>query len=216
MPPTLLDGSPIPKIIYGTARRVQDRLPDLSKALQTGYRAFDTACSRRFHNQQLDGKELFDFLTRHGDSLSRNKILVLKSVLQTATDLKVDTVDVYFLQTPLDSKKAMLVAWQALESIVDRGGIRYLGMANVKISRLRLIYEEARIKPAFVQNWFRRATGYDAENVAFCRDNDIVYEAFGIFDDDNSWLLENPSVRRIALHTKLFCNYFWRVLLQGG
>ncbi len=49
--------------------------------------------------------------------------------------------------------------WGAMESVVRQGGIRYLGVSNIRVEGLRGLYDKARGKPTFVQNWFRRATG---------------------------------------------------------
>ncbi|KAK1494858.1 hypothetical protein CTAM01_08871 [Colletotrichum tamarilloi] len=85
--------------------------------------------------------------------------------------------------------------WLALEQVVDRGGIRYLGLSNVKPQKLRSVLKNSRIKPAFVQNWFRKETGYDHDVAVICKEEGIVYQLFGIFDASNSWLLDSLPVQ---------------------
>lgn len=240
--PTLLNGADIPFILYGTARREQKEAPDVPGALQRGYRALDTSSSRRFHNEAIDGQSIMEFLTNSGNSTSREEILiqskyappsgqaepwpyeitddivgrVFKSVLRSASDLGVEVIDVYFLSTPLKSLEETLEAWCALEHIVARGGIRYLGIANVKTTRLRELCSQAQSKPKFVQNWFQKATGYDQEVVRFCRENDIVYQAFGIFDEANAFLLDCDLVRKRAVDKSITSHQALLQLLLAG
>ncbi|KAI6090468.1 NADP-dependent oxidoreductase domain-containing protein [Hypoxylon rubiginosum] len=225
--PVLLNGSPIPRIIYGTARREGKELPDVPAALETGYRAIDTATSRRFHHEDEDGRAIFQYLDKNTISVRRDDIFiqskyaapadqeepwpydikddarsrVFKSVMSCASSLSVDIIDVYFLSAPISSSAfdGTLAVWRALESIANRGGIRYLGICNVKIAQLRKLYEQAHVKPAFVQNWFRKAEdGYDSDVMGFCRDRGLVYQIFGVFDTENANLLNCEPVRRRA------------------
>jgi diketogulonate reductase-like aldo/keto reductase len=92
----------------------------------------------------------------------------------------------------------MTEAWRALEELVGKGAIRYLGVCNVSAGRLRELWDLAKVKPTFVQGWFRPKTGYDNEVVRFCRQSGIVYQAFGVFDEFNGHLLESPPVKRRA------------------
>ncbi|KAK0628902.1 NADP-dependent oxidoreductase domain-containing protein [Bombardia bombarda] len=216
---TLLNGSPIPQILYGTARREGKSPPDVLAALRLGYRGLDTASSRHFHQEEQDGKALGEFLDGSPDVHRRDMFIqskyagpanqvepwpyeiaddttarVLKSVLRSARDLGVDVIDVYFLHTPLGSLEGTLEAWRVLERTVQRGGIRYLGIANVRETRLRQLFEAAQVKPHFVQNWFRGKTEYDRAVVEFCREHGLVYQVFGVFDEANRHLLASRPV----------------------
>ncbi|KAI0453556.1 NADP-dependent oxidoreductase domain-containing protein [Xylaria acuta] len=220
-PPVLLSGAPIPRILYGTARRKQDRHSQVLAALQHGYCGIDTANSRLFHHEVEDGQALANFLlgnpTARGDIFIQSKyappseqaepwpyaiaddatVRVFKSVLRSAADIGVDVIDAFLLHVPLSSLIGTLEVWHALESIVERGGVRYLGIANVTIHGLQQLFEHADVKPAVVQNWFRKTNGYDREVVAFCREHGIVYQIFGVFDEQNRELLNcNPVKRR--------------------
>ncbi|KAI4869539.1 NADP-dependent oxidoreductase domain-containing protein [Hypoxylon rubiginosum] len=222
--PVLLSGSPIPRIIYGTARREGKTLPNVLAALDTGYRAIDTATSRRFHHEAEDGQAITQYLDANTMSVHRDDIFiqskyatptdqtnpwpydimddtrsrVFKSVLRCASNLDIDVIDVYFLSAPTGSLDGTLNAWHALESIANRGGIRYLGICNVRIARLRKLYEQAQVKPSFVQNWFRKVNGYDREVMGFCREHGLVYQIFGVFDGENIDLLDCEPVQRHA------------------
>ena len=143
---------------------------------------------------------------------------VYKSVLRSAARLGAfDVIDAYFLNAPLDSFGETAEAWVALERIVDRGGIRYLGIANVGLPALRQLYDSARIKPQLVQNWFRASTRFDSDVVRFCCSAGITYQPFGVFDADNAPLLDCEAIgrlsegRRLTKHQALL-----RMLLAGA
>lgn len=99
---------------------------------------------------------------------------------------------------------------------MDKGGVRYLGISNVKISTLRELYGQARIKPTFVQNWFRKATEYDRENMVFCREHGIKYQIFGVFDEANADLLDCVPVRRRAVEKSIDKHQALLQMLLGG
>ncbi|KAI9155593.1 oxidoreductase [Paramyrothecium foliicola] len=214
--PMLLDKTPLPALIYGTARRPDQTAPDTSKALSLGHCAFDLASSRLHHNEAEDGLALAHaaresvFLQSkyappeaqaepwpynlHDDIRTQ----VFKSVLRSARDLKVDAMDAYMLHTQLRCSQEMLEAWRALEEIVARGGVRFLGICNVSAARLRELYAHAVVKPTIVQNWLRQKTKFDREVVQFCKTHGIVYQAFGVFDEDNRHLVECDLVQQHA------------------
>lgn len=225
--PTLRNGNPIPRIIYGTARRRGKAVPHVRTALELGYRAIDTASSRRFHHEAEDGRalrECLDAKSGEGGGLEPVGIFVqskfaappghdeplpyelmddttvrmLKSVLRSADDLGVDVLDAYFLHAPLPTSEGTVQAWRVLEQLVCRGAVRYLGIANVPLPRLGRLYDRAEVKPAFVQNWFRKATAYDRDVVMFCREHRITYQMFGVFDEANADLLDCEPVQRVA------------------
>ncbi|KAH6857103.1 NADP-dependent oxidoreductase domain-containing protein [Chaetomium sp. MPI-CAGE-AT-0009] len=135
--PTLRNGNPIPQIIYGTARRKEKAAPDVRTALQLGYRAIDTASSRRFHHETEDGRALREFLDAKGGEggglegifvqskfaappghdeplpysmTDDTTAFVLKSVLRSADDLGVDVLDAYFLHAPLPTAEGTVQA----------------------------------------------------------------------------------------------------------
>src|ERR1700674_2141922 len=84
--------------------------------------------------------------------------------------LQLDYVDLYLIHTPFafqpgdeqdprdasgnviyDNGVTLLDTWRALESLVDEGRCRAIGLSDVSLNELVPIYESARIKPAVVQ-----------------------------------------------------------------
>ncbi|KAK0744940.1 NADP-dependent oxidoreductase domain-containing protein [Apiosordaria backusii] len=241
--PTLQNGDHIPRILYGTARRKQKAPPDVYTALQTGYRGIDTASSRRFHQEDEDGRAIRRFLDHgtnagrasrkeifvqskfaappsHDEPLPYNigddiKTRVLKSFVRSADDLVIDTLDAYFLHTPLSTTGATVEAWRVLQQLVSRGAVRYLGIANVKLPQLNRLYDQVEVRPTFVQNWFRKTTVYDREVMAFCKTHNITYQIFGVFDEENADLLTCEPVQRRAQEASLTAHQALLQLLFG-
>lgn len=226
--PHLQDGSPIPRLIYGTSiHEPPHPQPDVLVALRHGYRGVDTASSRKFHSEIRDGEAIREATTTTQDVVGRESLLiqtkytspyghprdqstwpyhvedspslrVLKSVARSVEDLQVDAIDVYFLHRPLDSLPETLEAWQTLEDIVRRGGVRYLGLCNVCASMLGQVWDRTSIKPLFVQNPFRKdGLGYDVEVVRYCQQKGIVYQIFGLFSPCNEELFDCEPVSTI-------------------
>ncbi|KAK4060483.1 uncharacterized protein Triagg1_10753 [Trichoderma aggressivum f. europaeum] len=207
-----------------------------------GYRVIDTASSKRFHREKEDGNAISRFLANNENIACREALFVvskfatpsdhekplpyevaddipsriLRSVLCSANNLHIDVIDAYFLHTPLRTHTDTLTAWRALERLVKQGGVRYLGISNVSYVQLKQLYNAAEIKPTFVQNWFRKESQYDGKVMAFCRDNDIVYQIFGLFDKANEELLQSEPVQRRAQEKSLSLHQALLQMLVGG
>jgi aldehyde reductase len=110
--------------------------------------------------------------------------------------LGLDYLDLYLIHTPFafqpgdeqdprdqngnviyDPGITLLDTWRAMESLVDRGRCRAIGLSDISLNQLLPVYESARIKPAVVQV---EAHPYLPENelLEFCKKNGIVFLAF--------------------------------------
>jgi alcohol dehydrogenase (NADP+) len=76
-----------------------------------------------------------------------------------------------------DRDVTLLETWGAMESLVDSGGSRAIGLSDISLNELLPLYESARIKPAVVQV---EAHPYlpETELLEFCKQKDIVFLAF--------------------------------------
>lgn len=76
-----------------------------------------------------------------------------------------------------DSGVTLLDTWRAMESLVDHGKCRAIGLSDITLNALLPIYESARIKPAVVQV---EAHPYlpEIELLEFCKQKEIVFLAF--------------------------------------
>src|SRR5271168_930080 len=75
-----------------------------------------------------------------------------------------------------DRGVTLLDTWRALESLVDHGKCRAIGLSDITLDGLLPIYESARIKPAVIQV---EAHPYlpQTDLLEFCRKKDIVFLA---------------------------------------
>jgi aldehyde reductase len=76
-----------------------------------------------------------------------------------------------------DNGVTLLNTWGAMESLVDHGKCRAIGLSDISLDELKPIYEAARIKPAVVQV---EAHPYlpEEELLEFCKEKGIVFLAF--------------------------------------
>jgi alcohol dehydrogenase (NADP+) len=97
-----------------------------------------------------------------------------------------------------DHGVTLLETWRALESLVDGGRCRAIGLSDVGLKELLPIYESARIKPAVVQV---EAHPYlpETELLEFCEDKGIVLLAFAPLGHGmRPGPLEDPVVLNVA------------------
>ena len=97
-----------------------------------------------------------------------------------------------------DRGVTLLDTWRAMESLVDRGRCRAIGLSDIGLHELLPIYESARIKPAVVQV---EAHPYlpETELLDFCKDKGVVFLAFAPLGHGlRPGLLEDPVISAIA------------------
>jgi alcohol dehydrogenase (NADP+) len=97
-----------------------------------------------------------------------------------------------------DSGVTLLETWRALESLVDGGKCRAIGLSDITLEKLLPIYQSARIKPAVVQV---EAHPYlpETELLEFCKEKDIVLLAFApLGHGARPGPLEDPVITAIA------------------
>ena len=109
--------------------------------------------------------------------------------------LKLTYLDLYLIHTPFafqpgdnqdprdengniiyDHGVTLLDTWRAIESLVDHGKCRAIGISDITLDELAPLYESARIKPAVIQV---EAHPYlpEMELLEYCRQKDIVFLA---------------------------------------
>ena len=88
--------------------------------------------------------------------------------------------------------------WRAMESLVEYGKCRAIGLSDISLSELLPIYESARIKPGVVQV---EAHPYlpETELLEFCKEKEIVFLAFAPLGHGmRPGPLEDPVISAIA------------------
>jgi aldehyde reductase len=97
-----------------------------------------------------------------------------------------------------DSGVTLLDTWRAMESLVDHGRCRAIGLSDIGLNELLPIYESARIKPAVVQV---ESHPYLPETalLEFCKKKGVVFLAFAPLGHGvKPGLLEDPVISAIA------------------
>jgi len=131
--------------------------------------------------------------------------------------LGLDYLDLYLIHTPFafqpgdeqdprdqngnvvyDKEVTLLDTWRAMESLVDLGRCRVIGLSDITLDRVLPIYESARIKPAAIQV---ESHPYlpETELLEFCKGKSIIFLAFApLGHGARPGPLEDPVVTSIA------------------
>jgi alcohol dehydrogenase (NADP+) len=97
-----------------------------------------------------------------------------------------------------DRGVTLLDTWRAMETLVDHGKCRAIGLSDIGLDELKPIYEAARIKPAVVQV---ESHPYlpETELLEFCKEKAIVLLAFApLGHGTRPGPLEDPVITAIA------------------
>jgi alcohol dehydrogenase (NADP+) len=131
--------------------------------------------------------------------------------------LRLDYLDLYLIHTPFafqpgdeqdprdqngnviyDGGVTLLDTWRAMESLVDHGRCRAIGLSDITLDGLLPIYEAARIKPAAVQVESHPHLP-ETELLEFCKEKGIVLLAFAPLGHGmKPGLLEDPVISAVA------------------
>jgi diketogulonate reductase-like aldo/keto reductase len=107
------------------------------------------------------------------------------------------------LHSPLNSLEETLLVWRVMESFVDQGVVKRIGISNTYDYHFFLsLYQEARIKPSVLQNRFYAETSFDTELRTFCKSNNIWYQSFWTLTINRD-ALAKPEVVSLATDKNL-------------
>jgi diketogulonate reductase-like aldo/keto reductase len=238
---TSIAGVRIPRIIYGTAWKKTDTQRLVQIAIQKGFRGIDTACQPKHYDEAGVGAGVTAGLTlglTRRDLYLQTKFTdisgqdprqipydpsvslpeqVAQSFAASLRNLQTDYLDCLILHSPLPTAERTLAVWHALESLVDAGGVRQLGVSNCyALADLEHLWHHSRIKPAVVQNRFHAETGYDREIRAFCGQRQIVYQSFWTLTA-NPQVLAHATITSLAsTHKRTPPQILFRYLTQTG
>jgi alcohol dehydrogenase (NADP+) len=131
--------------------------------------------------------------------------------------LGLDYLDLYLIHTPFafqpgdeqdprdqngnviyDPGVTLLDTWRAMESLVDHGKCRAIGLSDVSLNEMLPLYKAARIKPAVVQV---ESHPYlpETELLEFCKEKSVVFLAFAPLGHGmRPGPLEDPVIAAIA------------------
>jgi diketogulonate reductase-like aldo/keto reductase len=159
---------------------------ELRSAIELGYRLIDTAIYYR--NEAVIGKAVKESNVDRSEFFIISKIpggkeytetnkSVKYHVEQSLKALNMDYIDLYLIHFPLDTNEDNLRVWRILETFVDRGLIKSIGVSNFNEDQLSYLIEHTSIKP--VLNQFQSYPGKHQQSlIDFCKVNDILPEAY--------------------------------------
>lgn len=237
-------GVRMPRIVYGTAWKKEKTAALVEKALTLGFRGIDTACQPKHYFEPGVGEGIAAFLAAKANEVSRadlylqtkftplngqdpNRIpydpraplaaQIEQSFQASLANLKTDYLDCLVLHSPMGSAQETQSAWRAMESLVDRGGVRQLGISNCyDVAYFEDLHRWARIKPAVLQNRFYEATGYDRDLRAFCARHGIVYQTFWTLSANPHVLTHDAVTALSSKYSRTPAQIFFRALTQEG
>lgn len=230
----------MPALLYGTAWKKERTAALVSKALQVGFRGIDTACQPKHYNEAGVGEALasayadigreqifvqtkFTPISGHDpervpyDARSPIADQVAQSFATSLRNLRTAWIDSLVLHSPLATVEDTLEAWTAMEDLLDSQHVKQLGISNCyDVQLLELLFENARVQPAVVQNRFFAQTGYDRELRAFCRANEVVYQSFWTLTA-NPHILSHSQLQALArTYERTPAQILFRYLTQAG
>jgi len=196
-------------------------------SLECGYRHID--CASVYGNEAEVGAAL------KKTAIPREEIFVTSKLwnsMHAASDVEVackesltklglDFLDLYLIHWPVSLKKGHAFppkadevtdvpveeTWRVMETLVDKGLVKAIGVSNFSMPKLQHVLELARIKPAVNQIEGHPYLQQPALK-AFCDENGVIITAYSplgspdrpprVFDESDPVLLEDESLARIA------------------
>jgi len=196
-------------------------------ALEAGFRLLDTAERYRtekevgeamrevFNGGKIKREDVF-VITKLWNTNHRPQ-RVKPAFEASLKKLQLDFVDLYLIHTPFafqpgddqdprdatgnviyDQGVTLLDTWRALESLVDEGRCKAIGLSDVNLEQAKGIFDAARIKPAVVHvESHPYLPEWDLLN--YCKKNGIVLQAFAALGHSSEpKLLDDPVITSIA------------------
>ena len=232
-------GVRIPWIIYGTAWKKDSTAALVEQAISLGFRGIDTACQPKHYNEAGVGdgvaackergivrSELYlqsKFTPLNGQDPERVPYdakaslgeQVAQSFQTSLKNLQTTYLDCLILHSPLANQQQMEEVWQAMEQIFDNGGATQLGISNCyDLQQFKLLYRNAKVKPAVIQNRFYDETQYDRTIRDFCQQQRIIYQSFWTLTANPQVLAHTTLKTLAAKYQRSTAQVFFRYLNQ--
>ncbi len=159
---------------------------ELHSAIKLGYRLIDTAIYYR--NEAVIGKAVKEsnidrsefFITTKipaDEEYTKTDERVIYYIEKSFKELGMDYIDLYLMHFPLKTNEENLRVWRVLETFIDRGLIKSIGVSNFNENQLAYLIKHASIKP--VLNQFQSYPGkHNQALIDFCKAHDIIPEAY--------------------------------------
>jgi diketogulonate reductase-like aldo/keto reductase len=204
----LYNGVEIPCVGLGTWQSSNETAKlSVLAALSHGYKLIDTAAA--YGNELGVGAGLKAsglkreeyFVTSKLRNANHGYEATMEAFELTIKKLGVDYLDLYLIHWPNPVqfrgiwKTAMQETWRAFEELYKAKKIRAIGVSNFMPHHIEALMETAEIKP--MVNQLKLCPGIDQpEIVKYCRENDIVVEAYSPFG--TGLIFDNEAMQNLA------------------
>jgi diketogulonate reductase-like aldo/keto reductase len=213
----------VPDFMYGTAWKKEATAPLVELAVESGFRAIDTANQLIHYDEARVGEALLALRDKghsrdslflqtkftsadgqdHRTPYDRSADLttqVKQSFESSLTHLHTDYLDSYVLHGPY-SRRGLgsqdWEVWRALEALYASGRTRMIGISNVSAEQLTQLCQKAATKPMVVQNRCYAVRAWDREVREICRAHRILYQGFSLLTA-NAPAFHHPALQAIA------------------
>jgi len=229
------NGDQMPILGLGTWKSESgDAYKAVKEALRLGYRHFD--CAFIYENEAEIGQAFSESFKEGVVSRDQMWITsklwndvhasedVQPALEKTLSDLQLDYLDLYLIHWPVALKKGVVIpqsaqdligldvltiseTWQAMEGLVDKGLCRHIGVSNFSVNKLKVLLNDARLKPEMNQIELHPYLQQPAM-LEFCNKNGVHITAYsplgspdrpaGLKAESEPVLLEDPTIEMIA------------------
>lgn len=200
------NGLEIPSIGYGTyqIRQKSDLEKSIKAAYESGYRLIDTAVM--YNNEHLIGQALKKLKYPRDSLFITTKILpqdmsyekTKKSIDKSLKNLGLEYIDMVLIHWPgVNDIKQRIEVWKALEEAVNQKKVRSIGLSNFLKKHIDHILENCTIKPV-VNQIECHPLYYDKDTVDYCKEKDIIVEAYCPLAEFHKNLIQNKDLIEIA------------------
>jgi len=153
---TLNNGVTVPQLGFGVYKvDAADTERVVSEALEAGYRHIDTASA--YGNEAAVGRAVA------ASGLARDEVFLTTKLWNDEHDqardaarrsldaLAVERLDLYLIHWPAADQDLYVAAWRALETLVDDGLVRAIGVSNFQPAHLERLLADTDVAPAVNQ-----------------------------------------------------------------
>jgi len=223
----MVEGAPIPKLLYGTAWKEERTLGLTTLALEAGFHGIDTANQRKHYFEAAVGEAVqahiatgrvtraglflqskFTFKDGQDERLPYDPAAAIAEQVRQSFESSLEHfgtnyLDSFVLHGPSSRGRltpADIEAWRAIEALASEGRARFIGVSNFTLEQLRELLQLATVPPRFLQNRCYAKKGWDRALRLLCREHGVVYQGFSLLTA-NREELKQAAVQQLSKRT---------------